>query len=77
MRRKKRVRFHLLDPSPEMRLPSLEGLLVGGAIISWVRREYRIALPVLIDAPAPAKPKELASREMRIPRERVAFFEVL
>lgn len=77
MKRKRRVRFHLLDPTPEMRLPSIEGLLVGGAFVSWLRREYRIALPTLIAAPEPAKPQQLASKQMRIPRERVAFYEVL
>lgn len=76
MIRKKRVRFHLLDPTPEMQMPSIEGLLLGSAFVSWLRREYRIALPTLI-VNAEAKPTELGSRELRIPRERVAFYEVL
>lgn len=76
MKRKKRVRVHLLDPSPEMRLPSVEGIMLRGPIASWICREYRIARTQLILAPE-AKPTELGSRELRIPRERVAFYEVL
>lgn len=50
-------------------LPSIEGYLV-----SRRRREYLIALPSLVLA-AGAKPNEFDSRYVRIPRERVAFFE--
>lgn len=71
MRRKERVRVHLMDPSPEMRLPSVEGLLV-----SKRGREYVLAVPQLIVAPE-AKPRELGARLLAIPRERVAFYEVL
>ena len=70
MRRKRRVRLHLITPE-RAELPSVEGLLV-----SRRRREYLIALPRLLVDPQ-ANPAELDSRWLAIPRERVAFFEVL
>lgn len=70
MRRKKRVRLHLITPE-RAELPSVEGLLV-----SRRRREYLIALPELLVDPQ-ANPAQLDSRWLAIPRERVAFFEVL
>lgn len=69
-RRKKRVRMHLIEPVG-VNLPSVEGLLV-----SRRANEYLIALPLLHHAPG-ANPDELDSRYLAIPRERVAFFEVL
>ena len=71
MNRKKRVRIHLLEEQRGQHLPSVEGLLV-----SRRRREYMIAVPRLLVAPQ-ANPAELDSRWLVIPRERVAFYEVL
>lgn len=67
LKRRKRVRLHLLEEN----LPSVEGLLVGKR-----GREYVVALPQLIVS-ADAAPDVLASRLLAIPRERVAFYEVL
>lgn len=71
MKRKKRVRMHLLEESRDQNLPSVEGLL-----ISRRRREYMLATPRLLVAPG-ANPAELESRWLVIPRDRVAFYEVL
>lgn len=62
--------MHLIG-QPGAELPSVEGLLVS-------RRpdEYLLALPSLLVA-AQANPVELESRWVAIPRERVAFYEVL
>ena len=68
--RLRRVRVHLADPHPSTNLPSIEGLLLGKG------REYRIAVPSLLVAQG-ANPAELDSREVVIPRERIAFYEVL
>lgn len=54
-----------------MQLPSVEGLLV-----SRRRNEFLLALPELIVAPD-APSQKLESRLLAIPRERVAFFEVI
>lgn len=70
MNRKPRVRMHLID-EPKSQLPSIEGVLV-----SRRRREYMLAVPVLLTA-AQATPAELESRYLAIPRDRVAFYEVL
>ena len=70
MKRKPRVRMHLVDDK-QSQLPSVEGIL-----ISRRRREYMIAVPRLLVAPG-ANPAELDSRFLTIPRERVAFYEVL
>ena len=66
---KKRVRVHLADAHPGVDLPSVEGLLLAKH-----GREFRIGRPELILDEGPA---ELGSRELVIPRERVAFYEVL
>lgn len=71
LRRARRVRVHLVDGQPGIELPSVEGLLV-----SRRRREYAIAVPVLYTS-AEARPAELDSKLLVIPRERVAFFEVI
>lgn len=63
--------MHLTEEHTGVGLPSVEGLLV-----SRRRREYLIALPQLLLAPG-ANPAELESRWVAIPRERVAFYEVL
>ena len=52
-------------------LPSVEGIL-----ITRRRREYLIAVPSLLLAVG-ADPAELDARYLAIPRERVAFYEVL
>lgn len=70
MRRKRRVRMHLAESHPGVSLPSVEGLLIGKG------HEYRLAVPRLLIAEG-ANPAELESREVVIPRERVAFYEVL
>jgi hypothetical protein len=69
-RRKKRVRVHLITPE-RAELPSVEGLLV-----SRRHAEYLLALPQLLVNPQ-ANPAELESRFLAIPRDRVAFFELL
>jgi hypothetical protein len=68
--RRKRVRLHLID-EPGITLPSIEGLLV-----SRRRREFVLALPALQFA-AGANPVHPEGRIVCVPRERVAFFEVL
>lgn len=70
MKRKPRVRIHLVDEK-QSQLPSVEGILV-----SRRRREYMLAVPVLLVHPQ-GNPAELESRWLSIPRERVAFYEVL
>ena len=62
--------MHLID-QPGTNLPSVEGILVASR-----SSEFVIALPVLHVAVG-ANPKALESRELVIPRERVAFYEVL
>jgi hypothetical protein len=52
-------------------LPSVEGLLV-----SKRGREYVVAVPELIHDTQMA-PAVLESRWLRVPRERVAFYEVI
>lgn len=71
---RKRVRLHLADPHPGADLPSVEGILVG---YDRGLREYRIVDPELLVA-AGAEPARLAdARELRVPRDRVAFYEVI
>lgn len=64
------MRVHLID-EPGSQLPSIEGVLV-----SRRRREYMVAVPKLVIA-AGRDPEELQSRALCIPRDRVAFYEVL
>jgi hypothetical protein len=71
LKRKPRVRVHLVEPHPGVSLPSVDGLL-----ISKRGREYVLALPALI-VDESAKPHHLGGRLLAIPRERVAFYEVL
>jgi len=66
-KRRKRVRMHLVDVG----LPSVEGVLQASH-----RREYEIAVPSLMVAPG-ANAAELEAHYLLIPRERVAFYEVL
>ena len=67
MKRKPRVRMHLEGAN----LPTVEGLLV-----SRRRKEYMLAVPRLLIDPQ-ANPAELEAPYMCIPRDRVAFFEIL
>jgi hypothetical protein len=70
LKRAKRVRMHLMD-EPGRELPSIEGLL-----LSRRNREYVIAKPVLHMAVG-ANPAVPESGMLVIPRERVAFYEVI
>ena len=67
--RRKRIRVHLVD-GPGMQLPSVEGLRV--------RRfpELVVAVPALWTNPQ-RDPDQLDAKHVCIPRERVAFYEVL
>lgn len=71
MKRKRRVRIHLIEPKGSESLPSVEGFLH-----SKRGREYVVALPQLLVA-AGATPVEPDCRYLVVPRERVAFYEVL
>jgi hypothetical protein len=70
MLRKRRVRVHLRE-SPGEELPSVEGLLLS----KW-GAEIVIGLPELHLSPE-GVPARLASRQLVIPRERVAFWEII
>jgi hypothetical protein len=70
MVRKRRVKVHLVE-DPGQQLPSIEGLLVsrrGG--------EYTIAAPQLHVAVG-ANPLTPEGRLIVVPKQRVAFYEVL
>jgi len=67
--RRKRILLHLLDERGS-ELPSIEGILVRKG------REYEIAVPQLLTAPG-AHPRQLDSRSVVVPRERIAFYEIL
>ena len=69
MMRRKRVRMHLVD-APGIQLPSIEGILVRRG------REYVLAVPALLTAVG-RNPDPLESKQVAVPRERVAFYEVL
>ena len=60
-----------MDPGPNVELPTVEGIL-----LSRTGREYVVGVPSLLLA-AHREPAQLEGRELRIPRERVAFYEVL
>lgn len=70
-RAKRRVRLHLVD-RPGVALPSVEGVLLG-------RRsgEYRVADPALLLAVNAEVTRLSDAAELRVPRENVAFYEVL
>lgn len=71
-RSSQRVRVHLVDPAPGVTLPSVEGVL-----ISKRGRELVLAVPALVVSPG-GKPVELAdARYLSIPRERIAFWEIV
>lgn len=61
------MRVHLKDDQ----LPSVEGLL-----LRRTSQEFVVARAALV-LNAQAEPAELTSRELVIPRENVAFYEVL
>lgn len=77
VRRRRRVRLHLVDPNPHVNHPSVEGFLLGWWLERRLTREFRVAVPELLFA-AHARPEGLSdARELRVPRENVAFYEVL
>lgn len=65
-RGKRRVRMHLKDSG----LPSIEGVLLGQR-----KGHYVLAVPKLVRAEDQTIPLE--SRWLEVPREGVAFFEVI
>ncbi len=74
-KKRRRVRVHLIDPPAQGpvfggTLPSIEGILLH------TRPDFEVSLPRLI-ASAEGAPIELDARSVVVPRERVAFFEVL
>jgi len=72
--RRRRVVLHLADPSADTSLPSIEGVLLK---IDRVFGEYVIAKAELHVA-AGAQPLDLVrAEELRVPMDRVAFYEVL
>lgn len=71
-RRKQRVRVHLVDKDPRVAQPSVEGLLVRK-----LAREYVLALPELLVNPQREPIALDEARTLVIPRENVAFYEVL
>lgn len=70
LRKRKKIRVHLTG-GRDTELPSIEGYLVSRANL-----EFLVELPHLVVA-AGREPVELASRHVAIPRERVAFYEVI
>jgi hypothetical protein len=73
VRARKRVRMHLVDESPRVALPSVEGVLLG---FDHALKEYRLGVPELLFA-AGGNADKLDAKELRLPRERVAFYEVV
>lgn len=71
-RRKQRVRVHLVDKDPRIAQPSVEGVLV-----QKLAREYVLALPELLVSPERDLIVLDEARLLAIPRENVAFYEVL
>lgn len=69
--RRPRVRMHLMD-APGVELPSIEGLLASSPTF-W-RREYVIAIPVLIPT-VDGNPVAVDAPFMVIAESRVAFYE--
>jgi hypothetical protein len=67
--KRKRIRMHLLDERGSQ-LPSIEGVLTGRGA------EYLITVPKLLHA-AGGNPAVLEARYVCVPRERIAFYEVL
>ena len=67
--RRRRVRAHLITPQGAD-LPSIEGILVHRGA------EYVLELPALLTAVG-RDPSQLQARAVVIPRERLAFYEVL
>lgn len=64
--KRERVRVHLIEDG----LPSIEGLLIRKGA------EYEVAVPQLVTTPD-GPPAVLESKLVAVPRERVAFYEVL
>lgn len=59
--------------APGVPLPSVEGVLLG---LDRGLGEYRVAVAELRWAPG-GNPDVLEAQELRVPRERVAFYEVV
>lgn len=74
---RRRVRIHLLDPHPEVALPSVEGVALGWWLQRRLQREFKIAVPELQLAPQAAPQQLRDARELRIPLGNIAFYEVL
>lgn len=70
LRRKKRVRVHLID-QPGIDMPRFDGIL-----ISRRAREFVLGVPEMTLA-ANAQPVRPEGRLVVVPRERVAFYEIL
>lgn len=62
--------MHLIEPK-NVELPSIEGILVSRRL-----GEYVVGLPKLLTA-AGGNPSELESRWLVVPKDRVAFYEIL
>ena len=71
-RRARRVRIHLFDQHPQLGSPSIEGVLVRR-----LGREFHVALPELVAAPGRDNILLDEARILAVPRENVAFYEVL
>lgn len=71
-KRARRVRVHLFDRDPRVVNPSIEGVLVRR-----VGREFHLAVPEIVAAPDRDPIPLDSARVLVIPRENVAFFEVL
>src|SRR5581483_12513404 len=63
---RRRVRIHLLDPHPEVALPSVDGVALGSWLQRRLSRDFRIAVPELQLAPAAAPERLRDARELRI-----------
>ena len=74
---RRRVRLHLLDPHPDVALPSVEGIALGHWLQRRLSREFRVAVPELQLAPQAALEQLRDARELRIPLGNIAFYEVL
>ena len=72
LRRARRVRMHMVDRDPRVSSPSVEGLLVSRG-----RREYGVAVPSLLVAEGREPVRLDEARLLMVPREQVAFYEVL
>jgi hypothetical protein len=72
LKRAKRVRIHLTAVAASAGAESVEGLLIARR-----RREYIVAMPELLVAAGARNEPLPDARELVIPREHVAHYEVL